>query len=148
MRLGPALLVAVMTVGSSCTNHPGATTETTDTTSTTQPGQSIDFAELCVHTDPGWRPISVHRAAHCPDGTAVDVQGITIIGADGSTMLCDSVSTQVPTKCAGDGLALHGGAPTAASGSSGGKTSYHGTVSKGVLTIEPLAPGAVGVPTT
>lgn len=129
MKFGPILVIAAVVVGSSCTDESPATTATTVAKTvqvdTDAGGNPIDLGRLCVHTDPGQLPISVHRALSCPDGTMVSVSGIVTRGADGSTLLCDSAPDDF---C----LTINGGS---ARGASAGTIGYTGTVSKGVLTV-------------
>jgi hypothetical protein len=150
------LLTAAVLAGGSCaketTTAPTTTPAAATGTATSRVGTdtTIDLAQLCVHTDPGKRPINVHRAVNCPDGTPVSVQGIVIRGADGSTRLCDEVSAGPHTTCLGDVLIIRGNGQ-----SPGGFVGYTGTISNGVLTIdqgppfpEIMPPLVNAVPTT
>jgi hypothetical protein len=147
------LLSAAVLAGGSCAKETTAAPSTTPgagtATNTVGTDTTIDLARLCVHTDPGKRPITVHRAVNCPDGTAVSVQGIVIRGADGSTQLCDEVSAGPHTTCLGDVLIIRGNGQ-----SPGGFVGYTGTISNGVLTIDQgppfpeMTPLVIAVPTT
>jgi hypothetical protein len=143
------LAAAVLAGGSCAKETTAAPTAAGSATKTAGSDTTIDLAQLCVHTDPGKRPITVHRAVNCPDGTAVSVQGIVIRGADGSTQLCDEVSAGPHTTCLGDVLIIRGNSQSA-----GGLAGYTGTVANGVLTIDQgpplpeIMPPLVNVPTT
>ena len=138
MRLAPTVLTVACLVVTSCTSDSkSAATAATTTIAVTVAGGSgapraITVSAVdCVHTDPAKQPISVHRALSCPDGTSVAVKGITKHGADGSTMVCDSVPGNDCLKIDGAGVVA---AP------SGGTVWYIGTVSKGVLTTDRSVP--------
>jgi hypothetical protein len=134
MRIGPLLVIAAVMVGGACTNEAQSSDTTavakTVEVATDAGGNPIDFGRLCVHTDPGKLPISVHRALGCPDGTSVSVRGIIVGAAGGAVLLCD-------TGAGGDNcLTIDGGVlPVDGDGSPGAAIDYTGTVSKGVLTV-------------
>jgi hypothetical protein len=129
MKIGPILVLAAVVIGGACTGESQASPATT--VATTVPvgldigGNPIDLGRLCVHTDPGQLPISVHRALNCPDGTMVSVTGIVVHGSDGSVLLCDRPAKDF---C----LSIDDGS---AAGATGAPIDYTGTVSKGVLTV-------------
>ena len=94
MKIGPLLLIAALVFGGACAGESQASPATAVTTTVPVAidigGNPIDLGRLCVHTDPGQLPISVHRALNCPDGTMVSVSGIIIGSSGGSVLLCDT----------------------------------------------------------
>jgi hypothetical protein len=103
----------------------------------TQP--TVDRAAQCVSTDPAWRPISVHRAVNCPDGTLVTVQGILVHDAHRATTLCDVV-TATGDRCVGDELSLKGAVDSPVLAAAVGKVIFTGVLSGHVLQlVSPLA---------
>ncbi len=134
MRIGTLLMIAAVTVVSACTSESRAGTATTVAKAvpvdTDAGGNPIDLGRLCVHTDPGKLPISVHRALSCPDGTAVSVRGIIIGASGGSVQLCDSAAG------GDDCLTIDAGVlPIDDNRTSVTPIDYTGTVSQGVLTV-------------
>ena len=88
-----ALLSILVVVGGACTTRISAEDSPPSTSgapAVTAPVTTDDPAVQCVSTDPGWNPISVHRAVNCPDGTPVTVSGVVIAQPDGARLLCDS----------------------------------------------------------
>lgn len=135
MKQGSVLVAAVLLLAGACGNGGRATQSTSADPPGARPAPqpAIDRAEQCVSTDPGWRPISVHRAVNCPEGTPVTVQGVLIHAADGSAKLCDVVN---PThdQCVGDGLTVDGAAAQPVLASSVFEVVLSGVVSGRVLT--------------
>lgn len=138
------LVAALVLLGSACSygarSSDASAAPGTTSAGATAPSTTIDLEELCVHTDPGRQPISVHRAVNCPSGTEVSVQGILVRTADGSIVLCDAVSPSTANACQGDGLTVSGASQSPAPKPVGTtKVVYTGTVSGGVLS-RPSAP--------
>jgi hypothetical protein len=92
-----AILTSILLLGAAaCTSRASAgdppvvlPSVATSSTSSTMP-ITLDATVQCVWTDPGRLPISVHRAIHCPDGTAVTVSGVLVDGPGATQLLCDS----------------------------------------------------------
>ena len=140
MRIRPLLVIAAVAVGSACSGEPQSSTATTVAKTvpvdTDAGGNPIDLGRLCVHTDPGKLPISVHRALSCPDGTSVSVRGIIIGASGGSVQLCDSSAG------GDDCLTIDAGVlPIDDNRTSVTAIDYTGTVSKGVLTVTRVPEG-------
>jgi hypothetical protein len=134
MRIGPLLVIAAVMVGSACASDAQSSDTTAVATTVPLPTDAgsnpIDPARLCVSTDPGWTPISIHRALSCPDGTSVSVRGIIIGGSGGSVLLCDSAAG------GDDCLTIDRGVlPIDDNRTAVDQIFYTGTVSKGVLTV-------------
>jgi hypothetical protein len=148
MKHGAPLLIAAVIVGGGCTHDSRSSADTVvvrTASAGTIPSRSAnstdatDGAALCVYTDPGRRPISVHRALSCPDGTQVSVRGIVIGAGGGRVLLCD----QGPGSH--DCLTIERGVmPNVAGGPPGTPTDYTGTVSKGVLSVGAAPPVLAG----
>ncbi|HEY7625575.1 MAG TPA: hypothetical protein VH761_00855 [Ilumatobacteraceae bacterium] len=133
MTLRPIVLAALLMSLSACEVAARATPAATgDTAVPTVAASPLDPAVQCVSTDPGWRPISVHRAVSCPDGTKVTVQGILIHDANGLAVLCD-VASASRDRCIGAGVTVEGFAPEPVLASSVDKVMLTGVVSGHVL---------------
>lgn len=79
----------------------------------------------------------MHRAANCPDGTAVTVSGTVVKKADGTELLCDSnIATD-------DCLTIDGAAPAGLPPPVSGEVVYTGTVAGHHLRIGPPLPDEV-----
>lgn len=140
----PSVAGALLLFAAACGNGgPVTRSMTADRPSVpidTQP--TVDRAAQCVSTDPAWRPISVHRAVNCPDGTLVTVQGILVHDAHRATTLCDVV-TATGDRCVGDGLSLKGAVDSPVLAAAVGKVIFTGVVSGHVLQLVSPADGRV-----
>lgn len=67
-----------------------------------------ELGAACTYTDPAATPISVGRALTCPDGTRVWVDGVLMIDADGTRLICDEEAATSHAACADNGLQIIG----------------------------------------
>jgi hypothetical protein len=140
VKLRAPLVIIAAIVGCACSSDSRSsgttvvvTTDSAGTSASTSanPTKTSDQAPLCVYTDPAMRPISVHRALSCPDGTHVSVRGVVIGAGGGPVLLCD----QGPGSH--DCLTIERGVLPVIPSQSSNPMDYTGTVSKGVLSVGP-----------